>query len=68
MESADHTATGVLPGIIDSVLGREKEHEEWLKVFANIADAPQFSNIHQNRMNIGDFYGLASCNSFNCLA
>ena len=68
MESADHTATGVLPGIIDSVLGREKEHEEWLKVFANIADAPQFSNIRENRMNVDDFYDLALCNSLNLSA
>jgi hypothetical protein len=25
-----------------------------------------FSNMHENRMNIGDFCGLAFFNSFNC--
>jgi hypothetical protein len=29
---------------------------------------PFFSNMRENRMNIGDFYGLACCNSFNCSA
>lgn len=27
-----------------------------------------FSNMHKNRMNTGDSYGLALCNSFNCSA
>ncbi len=27
-----------------------------------------FSNLHENRMNIGDFYGLAYCNHFNPFA
>ena len=27
-----------------------------------------FNNMHENRMNIGDFHGLACFNSFNCSA
>ena len=27
-----------------------------------------FSNLHENRMNIGDFYRLSFFNSFNCSA
>ena len=27
-----------------------------------------FSNLHENPMNIGDFYGLSFFNSFNCSA
>ena len=27
-----------------------------------------FSNLHENRINTGDFHGLAFCNSFNCSA
>jgi len=27
-----------------------------------------FSNLHENRMNTGDFYGLLCCNCFNCSA
>ncbi len=27
-----------------------------------------FTNLHETRMSIGDFYGLAFCNSFNCSA
>jgi hypothetical protein len=26
-----------------------------------------FSNLHENRMNIGDFYGLAFCNSLSAI-
>jgi len=26
------------------------------------------SNMHENRINIGDFYDLSFCNSFNCSA
>jgi hypothetical protein len=40
------------------------------------ADKPQplsasyhvFSNIEETSMDIGDFYSLAFCNSFNCFA
>jgi len=27
-----------------------------------------FSNMYENRINIGDFYDLAFCNWFNCSA